>query len=312
MSDTTIDQPSDSSENSKKRSRKRGRVSFSSDIFAEETSLQSLPDGGSTQRRISLNELAHNPRNPRYGYEDSETHDLASSLREHGQLQPATVVARDVYLSHYPEDADHLGSAPWVVLIGNRRLAAARLAEFTHLVVTVEDRLGGADPMLAEATLVENIHRQDLPPLLEARELQGLVERHGSQSKAAQRVAKTQGWVSQRLALLKLVPELQEQLRDGRMSVREARSIASLPPEDQQDGLARMRSKSDAVSPSDSTAEDAESGVAGSSSEHAEAEPNEDDRKRPDVGRIAQRLRRQLSDDEIAELVRALAAPGSS
>ncbi|WP_224389192.1 ParB N-terminal domain-containing protein [Pseudonocardia sp. ICBG1293] len=184
----------DSTAGSPTKKRKRGRVSFGSDVFAAQASLQATTDSSASLRRIPLSDLAHNPRNPRYGYDDPAIQELADSLREHGQLQPATVVARDVYLAHYPEDADQLGAAAWVVLIGNRRLAGARLAELTYLVASVEDRLGGADPMLAEATLVENIHRQDLPPLLEARELQGLVERHGSQRTAAKRVAKTQAW----------------------------------------------------------------------------------------------------------------------
>ncbi|MBN9753986.1 Chromosome (plasmid) partitioning protein ParB / Stage 0 sporulation protein J [Pseudonocardia sp. Ae406_Ps2] len=300
---------SDSGVGAPAKKRKRGRVSFSSDVFAEETSLHALADGGASQRRIPLSDLAHNPRNPRYGYDDSAIEELADSLREHHQLQPATVVARDVYLAHYPEDADQLGTASWVVLIGNRRLAAAHLAGLTHLVASVEDRLGGADPMLAEATLVENIHRQDLPPLLEARELQGLVERHGSQRAAAKRVAKTQAWVSQRLSLLKLTPELQEQLRAGELSVKEARTVASVPAEEQAEKLKTLRDKPPAVEVVTSSAgADADAEAAnGSSSPVPASEPGARD-EAVDVDKIARRLRRQLDDDGLEALIGALTA----
>lgn len=290
--------------------RKRGRVSFASDAFTESTSLSSLPDGGPSQRRISLDELAHNPLNPRYGYDDPQTQELATSLKLYGQLQEGAVVARDVYLAHWPQYAEELGSAPWVVMIGNRRLAAARLIGLTHLNFAVRDRLGGADPMLAEIALIENIHRADLPPLLEARELQGLVERHGSQGKVAERLAKSQGWVSQRLALLKLTPELQEQLRAGELTVREARSIASLPADQQRDRLVELRTKTEPSEPAAESARGVDEDRADSPEEPG-TESDTGERKRPDVLGIARRLRRQLSHDELDALVEALTTPHS-
>lgn len=284
------------------RKRGRGRISFASEEFADGASLRALPDAGASLRRVPVEHLAHNPRNPRYGYSDDGVKELANSLREHGQLQPATVVARDVYLAHHPDDGEVLGTASWVVLLGNRRLEAARVAGFTHLAVTVEDRLGGADPMLSEATLVENIHRQDLPPLLEARELQSLVDRHGSQVKVARRVAKSQGWVSQRLALLKLTPTLQEALRDGDLTVKEARAVAGLPADQQEAGLAKLRhdSPSDAA-PQDDPAPEAADG------RDSEAGREGTGTTGPNVEQIAKRLRRQLNDDELSALIDALA-----
>lgn len=298
----------DSTVGSTTKKRKRGRVSFGSDVFAAQASLQATTDSSASLRRIPLSDLAHNPRNPRYGYDDPAIQELADSLREHGQLQPATVVARDVYLAHYPEDADQLGAAAWVVLIGNRRLAGARLAELTHLVASVEDRLGGADPMLAEATLVENIHRQDLPPLLEARELQGLVERHGSQRTAAKRVAKTQAWVSQRLSLLKLTPELQEKLRIGELSVKEARTVASAPPEEQAEKLESLRRGSSAGEGASSAGAAMQDQPGNDSPSPAPATEQHDRDAVVDVSKMARRLRRQLDDDGLDALIDALVA----
>lgn len=85
-----------------------------------------------------------------------------------------------------------------------------------------------------DAVLVENIHRQALPPLREAAALQLLVERHGSQRKVAQRIGKSQGFISQRLALLTLPDALRTAVGDRTLTVESARRIAALPSEQQQ------------------------------------------------------------------------------
>ncbi|MEV5988877.1 hypothetical protein AB0L85_28385 [Streptomyces sp. NPDC052051] len=93
-----------------------------------------------------------------------------------------------------------------VVIDGSSRLAAARAAGLVHVKVWVDDDQGGDSEALLESALVANIHRQDLAELDEARALQRLLAIHGSQSALAKRLHKSQGWVSQRLALLNLTP----------------------------------------------------------------------------------------------------------
>lgn len=235
----------DSAAGSPTKKRKRGRVSFGSDVFAAQASLQATTDSSASLRRIPLSDLAHNPRNPRYGYDDPAIQELADSLR--ARAAATSDCGRSGCLPRSLPGG--CGSARSRGVGGPHREPPARGRPFGG--ADSPGRLGrgparGADPMLAEATLVENIHRQDLPPLLEARELQGLVERHGSQRTAAKRVAKTQAWVSQRLSLLKLTPELQEKLRIGELSVKEARTVASAPPEEQAEKLESLRRGSSA------------------------------------------------------------------
>lgn len=281
--------------------RKRGgRVSFADELTGA-TSLAALPEYERDPTSVPLDDLALNPHNPRESYDGEAVQELAESLRETGQLQPAAVVTRDVFLAHYPDDAEAIGAARWVVLTGNRRLTAARLAGLDRLDVTVRDRLGGEDPRLSEATLIENLHREALPPLLEARELAALVERHGSQSAVAKRVSKTQGWVSQRLTLLKLTPELQQQLRDGHLTVREARAVAAAAPEDQQRTLEELRQPT-ATAPEKPQRPDLLPGNSGASPSRRTSRRSED----PDVDTIARDLRRRLSDDELRQLVERL------
>jgi ParB/RepB/Spo0J family partition protein len=175
-----------------------------------------------------LDQLAPNPLNPRYE-DDPEVQETAESFRQVGQLQAAVVVPRDVYLAEFPGCAETIDpAAEWVVVIGNRRLVAARLAGLRTLDIRVSTDLKDAETIDA-AILHENLHRKDLPPLLEAKHLKRMVDRPGgSIRKIAERIGKSHMYVQQRLSLLKLIPELQDALKDGGLSIKEARQIFSL------------------------------------------------------------------------------------
>jgi ParB family chromosome partitioning protein len=182
-------------------------------------------------RTARLSDLAHNPFNPRQELGDLQ--ETADSLLERGQIQPVTVVTRQAFLAAHPGQDDYLGTGRYVVIDGNRRLAAARLAGLDDLRIDVNDALAASAADIIESALVANIHREALTPLEEAEALATLVKVHGSQRQVARRVGKTHVWVSQRLALLELIPELQTALRDGDITVETARQVARLPQNEQ-------------------------------------------------------------------------------
>lgn len=187
----------------------------------------------STPRTAPLDQLAPNPANPRDT--DLDVAELADSFAEIGQLQPAAVVSRAVFLAVYPEYADEIPvEARWVVVNGNRRLAAARKAGFAELKIDVSDQLGADDDRIDDAVIIENIHRQELPPLREAAHLARMIKKHGSQRKVAKRIGKTQAYISQRLSLLDLLPELQAALAEGKLGVTAARKLAAKSTAEQQ------------------------------------------------------------------------------
>ncbi|MFC4033536.1 ParB/RepB/Spo0J family partition protein [Streptomyces polygonati] len=177
---------------------------------------------------VPVGALAPNPGNPRAELRDLAG--LADTLRERGVLQPLGVVPRDDFLAAHPEHREAVGAAAYVVLHGHRRLAAARLAGLTELPVHVRTDASRTD----EDALIENVQRDDLTELEQARALQGLIGAYGySQREVAARIGKTQGFVSQRLALLKLSGELRDALAAGRLTVEDARRLARLPREAQ-------------------------------------------------------------------------------
>jgi ParB family chromosome partitioning protein len=176
---------------------------------------------------VELKHLAHNPFNPRE--ELTDVGETATSLKERGQLQPIAVVRRAAFLAVHPGQEAQIGEAEYVVIDGNRRLAAATEAGLSELRIDVNDELAASAEDMLEAALIANIHRVDVPPIDQARAIQDLVSVHGSQGQVAKRLGKTPAWVSQRLALLELTPELQEKVETGELKVEPARRIGRMP-----------------------------------------------------------------------------------
>jgi ParB family chromosome partitioning protein len=185
--------------------------------------------------RISLN-----PDNPRSSLGDLT--DLAGSLTTHGQKQAITVMNRDAYVKANPQrEADLEPDTTHVVIDGSSRLAAAREAGLATVKVMVSDDQGTTSEELLESALVANIHRQDLEELDEARALQRLLAIHGSQRALAKRLHRSQGWVSQRLALLNLTPELQARI--GEEPIDLLRAVGNRPQEEQEIALQELKAE---------------------------------------------------------------------
>ncbi|MEU6846551.1 ParB/RepB/Spo0J family partition protein [Streptomyces sp. NPDC046716] len=191
------------------------------------TAVRGRPD--TKPLTVSVGELAENPDNPRHELRDLEG--LAETVRERGVLQALGVVPAAVFLTAHPHHKEAVGTSPYVVLHGHRRLAAARLAGLDEVPVLVRDDATRSD----EDALIENVQRDDLTELEQAQAIQGLITAYGySQRQVAARIGKTQGFISQRLSLMKLREDLQEALADGRVSVEDARRIARLPRDEQE------------------------------------------------------------------------------
>ncbi|MFF4330908.1 ParB/RepB/Spo0J family partition protein [Streptomyces sp. NPDC048387] len=180
---------------------------------------------------VPIEALAHNPFNLREDLTDLD--ELAQSLAVRGQLQPLAVATRMAFMEAHPGATDGLGRAPYVVIDGNRRLAAAQLAGLKTMHIHVNDALSASAADILESALIANVHRVDVAPMDQARALQELVDVHGSQAQVAKRIGKTPAWVSQRLTLLNLTPELQDKVETGELKVEPARRIGRLPQEQQ-------------------------------------------------------------------------------
>ncbi|CAC36660.1 ParB/RepB/Spo0J family partition protein [Streptomyces sp. NRRL_B-16638] len=197
-------------------------------------------DGVAPPTELPPSRISLNPDNPRSSLGDLT--DLAGSLKTHGQKQAITVMNRDAYIAANPDRAADLEhDATHVVIDGSSRLAAAREAGLATLKVMVSDDEGSTSEELLESALVANIHRQDLEELDEARALQRLLAIHGSQTALAKRLHRSQGWVSQRLALLNLTPELQARI--GQEPIDLLRAVGNKPAQEQEPALQALKEK---------------------------------------------------------------------
>ncbi|MDG9687683.1 ParB/RepB/Spo0J family partition protein [Streptomyces sp. DH18] len=181
---------------------------------------------------LPLAEISANPDNPRETLGDVTG--MAASLSEVGQIQSITIASVEAYLRDRPERASELEpGASFVVVDGHRRLAGARAAGLATIKVTVDDARVTTDEALLESAFVANAQRENLSDLEEAAALKTLVAFYGSQHKAAKRLGVTQPYISQRLSLLELTPELQADLEAGRRKVEHVRGLAKHAPQEQ-------------------------------------------------------------------------------
>jgi len=242
------------------------------------------PVEGQLLADVPVDELIANPRNPRD--EIGDLSDLATITER--QLQPGTVVSRAAWLKLWPEDEDEIGSAKYIVVNGNRRLAAAQKYGRPGLDVVLRDSIAVDKGEILWAATSENIDRRDFDVLEEAKAVELMVAEFGSADAAAKKLGRSKGWVSQRRALLKLAPELQAALRAGDLAVRQARSLARVPLEEQ---VAAWEAAQNAeAEPKSDEPKDPEP---------AEPQPKEPASKLEPVDKVAQALKRLGADPDV-------------
>lgn len=174
----------------------------------------------------ALEAFCPDPRNHRANLGDLQ--DLAARMRKHGQLQPVVCVSAAAYRAKFPDVAAQISyGADYVVIMGNRRLHAAPLAELETLSYTLNDRLLESDDY-REAALDENWRREDLTCLDDARILAEFLALDGTHKAVAARVERSEGFVAQRLRLLTLAPDVQDAIDAHRIGFDAARRLCAL------------------------------------------------------------------------------------
>jgi ParB family chromosome partitioning protein len=162
-------------------------------------------------RLVPIEYISRNPRNPRRYFNEAELQDLASSIRQHGIVQP--VVVRTV------------GNNQYEIIAGERRWRAAQLAGFVEVPVIVRDV---DDRTALEIAIVENVQRADLNPLEEALGYDQLIQDHGyTQNDLGEIIGKSRSHVANSLRLLKLPDPVKDMLADGSLSAGHARALVS-------------------------------------------------------------------------------------
>jgi ParB family chromosome partitioning protein len=192
----------------------RGLASLMGDVGAE-TSVE-RPRG---QRKLPIEFLRPNPRNPRRIFTDADLDELAASIRERGIIQP--IIARAVR-----------GAADaYEIIAGERRWRAAQRASLHEVPVVVVD---ATDEEALEFAIVENVQRTDLNAIEEAEGYRRLSEEFNrSQDDIAQIVGKSRSHVANTMRLLKLSDNVKAFVYSGKLSAGHARMLVGQPNADE-------------------------------------------------------------------------------
>ncbi len=166
------------------------------------------PPAINPDRLIPIEHIDRNPRNPRRQFDENDLQDLASSIRQHGIVQP--VVVRSV-------------GERYEIIAGERRWRAAQLAglhQIPGIVRDVDDRTA------LEIAIVENVQRADLNPLDEALGYDQLIADYGyTQNDLGGIIGKSRSHVANSLRLLKLPEPVRDMLASGALSAGHARAL---------------------------------------------------------------------------------------
>lgn len=176
---------------------------FGEDVFAEEESeLTTLPIAKVEPRK----------EQPREYFDEAALAELADSIEQFGLIQP--IVVRKLDTGYYQ------------IIAGERRWRASRMAGLTEVPVRI---IEADDKRTAELALVENLQREDLNPIEEAKGYKTLIDVYGmTQEQAAKSVGRSRPAITNSMRLLSLSDEVMELVEKGKLSAGHARALVSI------------------------------------------------------------------------------------
>jgi ParB family transcriptional regulator, chromosome partitioning protein len=171
---------------------------------------------------VALEKIRPNPLQPRENFDPQSLDELVQSIKEKGVIQPVLVRRKGDY---------------YELIAGERRFRAANILNLKEIPVVVKD-VDDQDSL--ELSLIENIQRQDLNAVEEARAYQYLIDKFQlTQERLSEVLGKARVTVSNTLRLLKLPQEIQEEMRKGRISFGHGRALLEVEDTNHQRRLAQ-------------------------------------------------------------------------
>ncbi len=163
--------------------------------------------------RIPLHQIEINPLQPRQDFKEEALQELSESIRQHDLIQPITV--------------SQLNKNKYRLISGERRLRAAKMAGLKDIPAYI--RQTNEDALL-ELALLENVQREDLNPIEISLSMERLMDEcELTQEELATRLSKNRSTVTNYLRLLRLPPDIQVAVRNGKLSMGHAKTLISLP-----------------------------------------------------------------------------------
>ena len=183
------------------------------DLSATEKSLmKESPEKAIASARIPLAQIEANPDQPRHDFDENALSELAASVKMHDIIQPITVT--------------RLANGKYKIIAGERRYRAAKIAGLADIPVYIRET---KDSKILELALLENLQREDLNAIeiaLSYRQL--MAELEYTQEQLAERMGKERSTITNYVRLLKLPPDIQAAVRNGKISMGHARALINV------------------------------------------------------------------------------------
>ena len=175
---------------------------------------------------LKINEVEPNKKQPRKFFNEEALQELSDSIKQHGIVQPLVVAKKDDYFE---------------IIAGERRWRAAKLAGLKEVPVVIKDY---SPQEIMEVALIENIQREDLNPVEEAKAYQNLIKEYNlKQEEVAERVSKSRSAITNSLRLLKLSDDVLTLLMEEEISSGHARALLGLEDSEKQLEIAEKIAK---------------------------------------------------------------------
>lgn len=176
----------------------------------KESALKELTN---TVAMLPLDKIRINPFQPRQEFDEEALEELASSIRLHGLIQPITVRS--------------MGGDDYQLISGERRLRASQVSNLKEIPAYI--RAAANDQEMLELALIENIQRQDLNPIEISITYQRLIDEcQLTHEGLSGRIGKKRSTVTNFLGLLKLPPQIQQGLKEKKISMGHAKALNSI------------------------------------------------------------------------------------
>ena len=165
---------------------------------------------------ISITDIQKNPYQPRKEFDGEKLHELAQSIKENGVIQP--IIVRQSPVIGYE------------ILAGERRYRASLLAGLKSIPAVVKQL---SDQEMMIQSIIENLQRENLNPIEEARAYESLVEKGFTHAEIADKMGKSRPYISNSIRLLSLPEPILSEVESGKLSQAHARSLVGLNKEQQ-------------------------------------------------------------------------------
>ena len=165
---------------------------------------------------ISITDIQKNPYQPRKEFDGEKLDELAQSIKENGVIQP--IIVRQSPVIGYE------------ILAGERRYRASLLAGLRSIPAVVKQL---SDQELMVQSILENLQRENLNPIEEARAYESLVEKGFTHAEIADKMGKSRPYISNSIRLLSLPEQILSEVENGKLSQAHARSLVGLNKEQQ-------------------------------------------------------------------------------